>query len=290
MNSPETLAESLRRNASRLREAGLSSPDPDLRLLAGHLLDLSPGQVAAAALTGRPAPAGLDALVTRRLAGEPVQHLTGTAGFAGHDVLVGPGVFVPRPETELLVEAALLDVAQIPRPRIVDLCTGSGALALTLARALPTAGVWAVELDDAALEWATRNLAGTGVVLVPGDATDLGGPGRPLPELDGTVDVVVVNPPYIPDGDPLGSDAAADPALALFGGPDGTDIPLAVASRAAHLLRPGGTLLLEHDERHQDRLVAALAATGAWAEVEGRPDLSGRPRYLRARAGARLAR
>ena len=298
------LARALRQATGLLTGAGLPSPRADATLLAAHLLGLTPGQVQAAALAGRPAPDGYDALVARRAAGEPVQHITGVAGFGRVDVQVGPGVFVPRPETELLVETvldALTGAAAAPacgdpadggptdtaEPQVVDLCTGSGAIALAVQDALPRARVHAVELDPAAHAWAARNLTGLRGHLVLGDATDTG-PNRPLAHLDGRVDVVVANPPYVPDGDRLGDAAGHDPRLALDGGPDGTAVPLAVAARAALLLRPGGLLVMEHDERRQPALLAALAAAG-WSHPRGHHDLAGRPRYLTAhRPGARI--
>lgn len=282
------LVQALRQATRVLTDAGLPSPRADATTLAAHLLDLTPGRLQAAAIAGRPAPAGLAELVRRRAAGEPVQHLTGAAPFGRVSVRVGPGVFIPRPETELLVEAVVGAVTGAAAPVVVDLCTGSGAIALAVQTALPQAVVHAVELDPVAHAWARRNLAGLRGDLVLGDATDLG-PDRPLAHVDGRVDAVVANPPYVPDGDRLGDAAGVDPTLALFGGPDGSTVPLAVAARAARLLCPGGLLVLEHDERHQEILVGSLTAAG-WVEVTGRPDLTGRPRFLTARRpGARLA-
>ncbi|HEX2704522.1 MAG TPA: peptide chain release factor N(5)-glutamine methyltransferase, partial [Candidatus Lustribacter sp.] len=195
---------------------------------------------------------------------------------------VGPGVFVPRPETELLVGHALRALSGVDRPLVVDLCTGSGAIALSVKSECPRARVVAVELSAHAHAWATENVTRTSlaVELHLGDATTA------LPELDGTADVVVSNPPYIPVGavpvDPEVRDH--DPEVALYGGSsDGLAIPLQVAERAASLLRSGGTLVMEHGDTQGAALVRALAETGWWTSVTDHPDLVGKPRHVVAR-------
>lgn len=216
-------------------------------------------------------------LVEARCARVPLQHLTGRAPFRGLDLAVGPGVFVPRPETEMLVELVL---AALPEGgRAVDLCTGSGALALAIAAERPDVAVHAVELDPLAHAWAARNVQalGTDVDLRLGAAQDA------FAELTGTVDVVVSNPPYIPLGmTPIEPEVRDhDPAVALYGGSeDGLRFPLEVAARAWALLRPGGTLVMEHAEAQGETLPARLTR-GGWSNVEDHPDLTGRPRAVR---------
>jgi release factor glutamine methyltransferase len=218
----------------------------------------------------------------------PLQHLTGTAPFRQLELAVGPGVFVPRPETELIAGWVLDRIAGLPEPTVVDLGAGSGAIALSVAAEHPGARVVAVERDAGAIEW-TRHNAGaraaagdTPVEVLAGDMTD---PAL-LDQLDGTVDVVVSNPPYVPDGARLpGEVADHDPPLALWGGPDGLDVVRGLLVTAARLLRPGGWLGIEHADQQGSALPALIRASGAWAEVTDHADLAGRPRYTTARLG-----
>jgi len=277
------LSTALRSATAQLAAAGVPSARADAEALAGHLLGLGRGEVAAAALRGAPAPEGYAELVARRAQRVPLQHLTGRAGFRTVEVAVGPGVFVPRPETEvtagLAVAAAAAVAASGRTPVVVDLCTGSGAIALAVATEVPGARVHAVELSADAAAWAARNLAGSGVELVVGDAADA------LPALDGAVDVVVSNPPYVPPGAvPREVEVREhDPALALYGGgEDGLDVPRAVVARAARLLRPGGLVAVEHAEVQQPALLALLAGA-SWTAAQGHADLGGRPRCVTAR-------
>jgi release factor glutamine methyltransferase len=280
------LAAALRTATETLREAGVGTPRADAEALAAHLLGVGRGEVAAAALRGAPAPPGLDDLVAERARRVPLQHLTGRAGFRTVELDVGPGVFVPRPETEAVAGQAVAEAARLASagtaPVVVDLCTGSGAIALAVATEVPTARVHAVELDPSAHAWARRNLAGAGVDLRLGDAADA------CADLDGAVDVVVSNPPYIPPGaqpvDPEVRDH--DPEVALYGGgADGLDVPRAVVATAARLLRPGGLLVVEHAEGQQAALLAVLAAP-QWTGAAGHRDLTGRPRWVTARRTA----
>jgi release factor glutamine methyltransferase len=287
------LSTALRAATARLAEAGVASPRADAEALAAHVLGTTRGDLSARALRG----ADLDveradrftALVDERVRRVPLQHLTGTTGFRGLDLAVGPGVFVPRPETELVAGAAVEAATAVgPAPVVVDLCTGSGAIAAAVAAEVPGAHVEAVEVDPQAHAWARRNLEGTGVVLHLADATD---PAAPPHDLDGAVDVVVANPPYVPDDmRPLDPEVADhDPHLALYGGSDGLRVPLRVAARARVLLRPGGAFVMEHAHGQRVALVRALVAAG-WDDVQGRDDLAGRERFVVARAGgARLA-
>ena len=295
------LASWVRTAGDRLAEAGVPSPNVDAELLAAHVLGLGRGELVAAALRGAVLSvdqiADADRLLARRCAREPLQHLTGRAPFRRIELLVGPGVFVPRPETEVLVEAAVAELLQTHDgpALVVDLCTGSGAIALAVADEVPQAQVVALEREPAALAWARRNVAvqpaGGGVELRSGDVCGASAPGGVLADLVGRVDVVVANPPYIPDGAvPREVEVARhDPAAALFGGgEDGLEVPRAVVVVATALLRPGGLLLMEHGEPQGDRTRALLGAgvgggAGGWHEVSTLVDLTGRDRVLRAR-------
>ena len=264
--------------AALLAEAGVAAPRVDAELLAAHALSTDRGRLrlveAGPDFAGR-----YDELIARRAQRVPLQHLVGTAPFGPIDVHVGPGVFIPRPETEALLEWA---VAQpFPdAPVVVDLCTGSGALALALARNRPDARVIAVDDSAAALDYARRNLAGSTVEIVQADVTE---PAL-LPELDGAVDLVVANPPYIPDGAQLEPEVAEhDPAHALFGGADGMRVIEAIAGLAARWLRSGGQLAVEHDDTTPDLAVEFLSRSGYFDDITARRDLAGRPRFVTAR-------
>ncbi|GAA4484894.1 peptide chain release factor N(5)-glutamine methyltransferase [Microbacterium panaciterrae] len=277
---PAPLADVLRRAAATLAEAGVADPVVDAELLAGHVLGLGRGAVQAATIRGDALSdedrAALDALIARRAGREPLQHLTGTAPFRHLELAVGPGVFVPRPETEIVAQFAIdaLLAAASPEPIGVDLCTGSGAIALALATEVPHARVHAVELSAEAHAWAVRNTAGQeNLTLVRGDLS------HALAELDGTVDVVISNPPYVPD-DAIPRDPEVrlfDPALALYGGPDGLDVVRAISRRAWALLHSGGTLVLEHAEVQGAAIRALLAADG-WRATATHRDLTQRDR------------
>ena len=290
-----TLREAVRAASRDLAAAGIEQADVDAVALAAHALRTTTSEVHKLMVLGAEAPAGLEvmeALVAERARRVPLQHLTGRAAFRHLELSVGPGVFVPRPETEMVADLAvplLLDLADRERraPVVVDLCTGSGALALSLKHEVPAASVHAVELSDLAHAWAVRNRddLGLDVEMVLGDATTA------FAELEGEVDVVVSNPPYIPLGavpnDPEVRDH--DPDVALYGGSaDGLRIPLEVAARAARLLRPGGVLLMEHADVQGRSLPAARRGSGAWTGVEDHPDLAGRPRVTRAVRAHRL--
>jgi release factor glutamine methyltransferase len=282
------LGGAVRAAAARLAEAGVASPESDAVALAAHALGCSVGDVRKAMVLGAPAPAAYEALVAERADRVPLQHLTGRAPFRHLELAVGPGVFVPRPETEVVAQAAVDEAAALVasgrRPVVVDLCTGSGAIALAVATEVPEAVVHAVELSPHAVAWAERNVAALapGVELRTGDAADAFG------DLDGEVDVVVSNPPYVPPGavpvDPEVRDH--DPEVALYGlGSDGLHVPRTVLSAAARLLRPGGLFVMEHADVQQDALLTMLTSSGLWQQAAGHPDLTGRPRYVVARRG-----
>lgn len=274
------------RATASLAEHGVPSAEADAITLAAFALGSDVADVRRRMVMLDEADAGfLDryaGLVAERGARVPLQHLTGRAGFRRLELSVGPGVFVPRPETEFVTGLAIDAALTLEAPVVVDLCTGSGAIALAVADEVPTATVYAVELGLEAHAWAERNVTDSGLAvdLRLGDATEA------FPELDGTVDVVVSNPPYIPVGMvPLDPEVREhDPELALYGGSDdGLAIPLAVARRAAELLRPGGLLVMEHADSQGATLPRALRRTGAWTDVADHDDLTGRPRATTAR-------
>nr|WP_091078513.1 peptide chain release factor N(5)-glutamine methyltransferase [Micromonospora nigra] len=268
-----------------LADAGVESARAEAELLAAHVLGVPRGRLALADdFTGEQVDR-FDALVARRAEREPLQHLTGVAGFRHLELLVGPGVFVPRPETELLAGWAVEQVGGHPAPLVVDLCAGSGAIALAVAQEVPAARVVAVERSPAALPWLRRNAAARAaagdrpVAVVEADVTD---PDL-LAELVGSVDVVLCNPPYVPLGVTVPPEVAGhDPAEAVFGGVDGLAVVRPVVARAAVLLRPGGVLGVEHDDTHGTTVPELLSADGRYVDVVGRSDLAGRPRFATA--------
>lgn len=272
-----TVREQVADAAQRLSAAGVASPRADAELLAAYALGIPRARVALAGDCAQEQAAAYRSLVERRAVGEPLQHITGVAAFRRLELAVGPGVFVPRPETEVLVDWALADLeARAGAPVVVDLCTGSGAVALALATEHPAATVHAVEKDADAYAWARRNLAGSPVRPHHDDAVTC------LAELDGTVDLVVANPPYVPAGSDLPPEVCHDPAIALFAGADGLDGVRFVARAAARLLRPGGALACEHDALHGETAPALLTSLPHWERVEDHHDLAGRPRFVTA--------
>ncbi len=274
----------LREATAALASAGVPSPEFDAAELLAHVLGTSrAGLVTRTVLTDDQERAFTD-LVARRVRREPLQHLTGAAAFRYVELAVGPGVFVPRPETELLagwgVEQARAVVATGRVPVVVDLCTGSGAIALSVAHEVPAAEVHAVELSEEACRWASRNLERSGVDLRQGDMADA------FPELDGSVDVVLCNPPYIPleAYESVAPEARDhDPALALWSGDDGLGAMRVLERVAARLLRPGGGVGAEHADVQGESAPGVFGATGRWVDVRDHEDLAGRPRYLTAR-------
>jgi release factor glutamine methyltransferase len=268
----------LRDATARLRSAGVASPEHDAAELLAHVLGTDRSRLVLVDEVPDAAAQEHAALVARRSAREPLQHLTGIAWFRRVSLAVGPGVFVPRPETELLAGWAIEHASR--GSVVVDLCTGSGAIALAVADEVPGARVHAVELDESAHAWAERNLAGTGVDLRLGDLASA------FDDLVGAVDVVTCNPPYIPleAWESVAVEARDhDPHLALFSGEDGLDAIRVLERRAARLLRPGGLLGFEHAEVQVESAPAVLTATGRWSDVRDHRDLAGRPRFTTAR-------
>ena len=262
---------------ARLLDAGVESARVDAEVLLAHCLGVERSRLSTVDGVDEAVRRDFVALVERRAAREPLQHICGSAPFRYLDVAVGPGVFVPRPETELLVDAVLPALAAVTAPIVVDLCAGSGALALSIAREVPGATVYAVELLADALAWLERN-AGTEIAVVAGDLTDP----TLLVQLNGRVDVVVSNPPYVSLGTDVEPEVRADPAQAVFAGADGLALMPAVIARAAALLRPGGALAVEHDATHGESVPHLLRSADAWRDVADHRDLAGTPRYATA--------
>lgn len=271
----QTLAAAVTEATAILADAGVPSPRVDAELLADHLLKVGLGRLRALLLGDTPAPEGYAALVAERAARTPLQHITGVAYFRYLELAVGPGVFIPRPETESVVQLVIDHLKGASQPRIVDLGTGSGAIAGSLAAEVPGAEVHAVEFSAFAHAWAAKNLQPLGVHLILGDLRTA------LPELNGTFDVVVSNPPYIPaDAVPNEPEVALhDPPEALYGGgADGMELPTAAATSAARLLRPGGYFVMEHAEVQAGWIAAMLARQGRWRSIETHLDLNGKER------------
>ncbi|MGV0835837.1 peptide chain release factor N(5)-glutamine methyltransferase [Mycolicibacterium thermoresistibile] len=266
--------------ALTLTAAGVNSPRTDALELAAFAAGVDRGRLL---LIDVPDEAFVDryrGLVAARAQRIPLQHLTGSAAFGPVTLAVGPGVFIPRPETEALLEWAMRQpLPGAEHPVIVDLCTGSGALAVALHRHRPAARIIAVDAADEALSYARRNTAGTGIEVRKADVTAP----QLLCDLTGQVDLIVANPPYIPAVADLEPEVAQhDPPDALFGGPDGMAVITAIVHRAADLLRPGGRCAIEHDDTTAAQTVAAFTDTGRFGDVTARCDLAGRPRFVTA--------
>ncbi|MFJ2542096.1 peptide chain release factor N(5)-glutamine methyltransferase [Microbacterium sp. NPDC087589] len=275
-----SLASVVHAAARQLADAGVTDPLVDAELLAGHVLGLRRGEVQAVIIrgdaVGEADAESLRALVIRRAAREPLQHITGTAPFRHLELAVGPGVFVPRPETETVVQYAIDALLGSPQPEPIgiDLGTGSGAIALAMATEVPHARVFATELSSDAYPWAVRNTAGVAnLTLVNEDLA------HAFPELDGTASVVISNPPYVPDAavprDP--EVRLFDPSMALYGGEDGLDIVRVLSVRALELLHPGGLLVIEHGELQGEEIRSILTRDG-WRAAATHRDLTLRDR------------
>ena len=275
-----SLASAVHAAAQRLADAGVSDPLVDAELLAGHALSLRRGEVQAALIRGdsvrEEEAAVLETLVARRATREPLQHITGTAPFRHLELAVGPGVFVPRPETETVVQYAIdaLIGSPLPAPIGIDLGTGSGAIALAMATEVPHSRIFATELSPDAYPWAARNTAGVANLTLVND--DLA---HAFSELDGTASVVISNPPYVPDAaiprDP--EVRLFDPSMALYGGEDGLDVVRVLSVRALELLHPGGLLVIEHGELQGEEIRSILTRDG-WRAAATHRDLTLRDR------------
>lgn len=301
----------------RLSAAGVPSPSVDSSVIVAHVLDTTRGRLFLHDPVTDEQRVGIEYLVSRRLSRVPLQHLIGSTGFRRLDIDVGPGVFIPRPETELVAEAGIRELAatSVGDRVAVDLCAGSGAIALSMACEVGQSQVYAVELSDEALVWTRRNAAanrpamdavGSTLEIVPAGVREVADSGGPLAFLAGRASVVVSNPPYIPDQMVPREPEVRDhePPMALFGGADGLDVVREVVRSAAILLRPGGLLVIEHadvqgpsagaagvpgllrsvvsDEELRDATGVAIGGP-MWTEVNDRIDLNGLPRFTMAR-------
>lgn len=269
-----------------LEAAGVESPRTDAELIAAHVLGVERGRLPLVPLVDPPVIDAIGKLVAERAKRVPLQYLTGWAALGPITVDVGPGVFIPRPETELLLEWGLALLRGRTNPIVVDLCTGTGALALAVAHSVPDAVVYAVDYDPHALAWARHNAdaraeAGdTPIRLYSGDVAD----DTIFAELDGLVDLVVCNPPYVPPGGELPPEVLDyDPPQAVFAADGGLAVIRQVIGTAARLLKRGGGLAIEHDDTHGSAAPALVAARKVLTAVEDHRDLTGRPRFVTAR-------
>ncbi len=272
---------------ARLAEAGVESPRTDAEVIAAHVHGVRRGELHLVPDTGFD-PRYWDE-IARREAREPLQHITGLTHFRYTELEVGPGVFVPRPETEVMTGWAITKLTEmdVADPLAVDLGTGSGAIALAIAQEVPRAQVHAVEADPVARGWAERNIARcagyaphtAGRVIL--HAADFA---KALPGLDGTVDLVVSNPPYIPVGAAVPPEVAEyDPAGALWGGPDGLDAIRVIEETARRLLRPDGLVAVEHGAPQGAAVYWVFAEERGWRDTRNHKDLARRDRFVTAR-------
>lgn len=264
----------------------LGSP-AEARTLLAHAAGVEPSGLILLGEVDQTTEQAFEALVARRQAGEPLQYVTGTAWFRTISVQVAAGVFIPRPETEVMVGWALEQLAELgPNPTVVELCAGSGAISAAIAAEAPGCRQFAVELSEPAYQTAVGNLAGTGVDLRLGDMADA------FPELDGQVDLVIANPPYIPLE--MWEHVAAEvrthePPIALLSGADGLDAMRVVAAVAARLLRPGGRVCAEHAEVQSESVVEVFSGNGGYVRIVDHRDLNDRPRFVTANRAGNLA-
>lgn len=270
-----------------LADAGIESARADADWLLAAVLGIDRGRLLVVDDLDDDVVHRFRAAVVRRAQRIPLQHIIGTASFGPAELSVGPGVFTPRPETEFLVEWALRALPEAGVVRVVDLCSGSGALAIAIAMLAPHTRVWAVERSADALEWLRRNVndapadvAGR-ITVVAADVTDPAA----LAEQIGpaSVDVVVSNPPYVPTTTPVSPEVAHDPVEAVFGGADGMSVIVPMLPVIAALLRPGGVFGLEHDESTTAAVMSAATATDRVIDVRAHDDLTGRPRFVTGR-------
>ena len=266
-----------------LRAAGVESPEQDARLLLAHACGIELLRLPLLDEIDDHQAARFQKLIMERARRVPVQHLTGRAYFRYLQLEVGPGVFVPRPETEVMTGWAIDQLRPMimnkKMPLVVELCAGSGAIAKAIATELTGSVVHAVELSEEAAGYAARNLADVPVWLHVGDMVDA------LHELDGTVDLVIANPPYIPleAYESVAPEARDhDPSLALFSGPDGLDAIRTLVRVAARLLHPAGLLCFEHADVQGESAAAVVRAAGGFVGVRDNRDLTGRPRFVTA--------
>lgn len=278
------ISEALQLATEKFTAAGVISPKVDAELLCCFILEIDRSELTLLVIDNQAFPEDklpdfLEA-VHRREKREPLQHITGSAPFRHLELEVGPGVFVPRPETEQLVELAIQKIQTFKTPLIVDLCSGSGAIAISMNTELENANVFAVELSEEAFEYLTRNFQKYGLDTKTLRNENLT---TALDELQGQVDLVVSNPPYIPDAAvPIDLEVQFfDPSIALYGGVDGLDVIREISTRALYLLRPGGHLVLEHANT-QAPAIGELLLTQGWQEIVSSQDLTGKNRMISA--------
>jgi release factor glutamine methyltransferase len=267
-----------------LAGAHVASPRVDAELLASFVLAVPRARLALAQFTAEQLER-FRGLVRDRASRVPLQHLTGSAPFRHLELAVGPGVFVPRPETEVLVEWGLHWLRNRPGSIVADICAGSGAIAASVRTEAPGTTVFAVERDPSALEWLRRNVVRYGVTVVAGDGTDP----AVLADRNGAIDLVLCNPPYVPEIGAAGLPAevtAHDPHGAVFGGTDGLDVIRPLIRRFATLLRPGGAMAIEHDDTHAYVVPTLVHTDGRFTDIALHHDLAGRPRFTTATRGS----
>ena len=278
------VSELLSESSSKLKEAGVTSAIVDTELLACYCLGISRSELAIMVATNQEFPTEsiepFESALARRVARQPLQHITGKAPFRHLELKVGPGVFTPRPETEQVVGFALERISNSASPLIVDLCAGSGAIAISLATEISGSTVFAVEKSREAFSYLRDNAASYGLAesnLRNEDLVDS------LQDLDGQVDLVISNPPYIPD-DAIPIDLEVqlhEPSMSLYGGLDGLDVVRQILGRAMKLLKPGGLLVMEHADSQSSAISKLLLAEG-WIEIITRADLAGKDRMIAA--------
>jgi release factor glutamine methyltransferase len=274
----------LKQSALQLSQAGVLSSDIDSELLAAHILGISRSELSVAIALNSDFPedkiVAFSDAVSRRAKREPLQHITGLAPFRHLDLIVGKGVFTPRPETEQVVSFAMEKIASLEQPIIVDLCAGSGAIALSFVTERADSNVFAVEKSEDAFEYLKQNSKKYGLELSQLSHVDLQ---DCLPEMDAVADLVISNPPYIPsEAIPVDLEVQLhEPALALYGGADGLDVIRRILTKAKQLLRTGGLLVLEHADTQALSIRELLLAEG-WIDVEYKKDLAGKDRMISA--------
>ena len=278
------VSELLSESSSKLKEAGVISATVDAELIACYCLGVSRSELALMTATNQEFPNdSLDSFqvaLARRVDRQPLQHITGSAPFRHLELNVGPGVFTPRPETEQVVGFAMEKIANLQSPLIVDLCAGSGAIAISLATEVLESKVFAVEKSEEAYGYLLQNAATYGLSEENLRNQDLQ---NSLAELDGQADLVISNPPYIPnDAIPVDLEVQLhEPSMSLYGGADGLDVIRQISLRAKYLLKSGGLLVLEHADS-QSRAIGKLLLAEGWLEIDARADLAGKERMISA--------
>lgn len=286
--TPSPVSGELRAGTTRLAAAGIDSPRRDAEWLMAHVLGIDAGRLVLVDTIDDAAARAFRTAIERRAQRIPLQHIVGTAAFGPIELDVGPGVFIPRPETEYLLEWAVDRLRERPGPAIAaDFCSGSGALAIGVAAMSPETRVVAVEADEDALVWLRRNVTGATAVIgsrvevIAADVTDPEQIADAVPV--GSVSVLVTNPPYVPLDAAIGPEVAHDPARAVFGGADGMSVIEPIVPVIARTLAPGGVVGIEHDDTTADAVAACLRAHGDFEDVTRHADLTGRPRFVTAR-------